>query len=61
MNKKRKQSYDKEFKENAVNLYLKSNRPCREIAKNLGIVPSKLSSWVKAKAAQNLLKQEFYS
>ena len=49
MSKKSKKSYDKEFKENAVNLYLKSNRPCREIAKNLGVASSTLSSWVEAK------------
>lgn len=46
---KAKKVYDKEFKENAVNLYLKSNRPSIEIAKNLGIAPSTLSSWVKVR------------
>lgn len=49
MGKKKIGTYDKEFKENAVNLYLKSNRPYREIAKNLGISQSTLSSWVEAK------------
>ena len=49
MNRKTVKSYDKEFKENAVNLYLKSNRPLSEIARNLGIATSTLSSWVEAK------------
>jgi transposase len=49
MIKQSKKPYDKEFKENAVNLYLKSNRPYREIAKNLGIAQSTLASWVEAK------------
>lgn len=49
MVKKKIRTYDKEFKKNAVNLYLKSNRPYREIAKNLGIAQSTLSSWVEAK------------
>ena len=43
-----RKTYDKEFKENAVNLYLKSNSPCRVIAQNLGVAPSTLSSWVEA-------------
>jgi transposase len=49
MSKKTVKSYDKEFKQNAVNLYLKSNRPLSEIARNLGIATSTLSSWVEAK------------
>ena len=49
MSKKSTKTYDKEFKENAVNLYLKSNRPCNEIAKNLGVPPSTLYSWIEAK------------
>lgn len=49
MNNKLKKPYDKEFKENAVNLYLKSKRSTREIAKNLGIAQSTLSSWIEAK------------
>jgi transposase-like protein len=49
MSKKSKKTYDKEFKQNAVNLYLKSDRPCNEIAKNIGVSPSTLASWVGAK------------
>lgn len=49
MSKKVVKTYDKEFKQNAVNLYLKSNQPLSEIARNLGIATSTLSSWVEAK------------
>lgn len=40
--------YDKEFKINAVNLCLSSNRGYSEIAKDLGIPSSTLHSWVEA-------------
>jgi transposase len=48
MSKRKIKTYDKEFKQNAVNLYLKSNRPYSEISKNLDIATSTLSSWVEA-------------
>ena len=40
--------YDKEFKINAVNLCLTSNRSCDEIAKNLGVPKSTLYSWLES-------------
>jgi transposase len=38
--------YDKEFKKNAVNLYLKANRSYEEVGSELGIPGSTLASWV---------------
>lgn len=49
MNQSRKRKYDKEFKENAVNLCLNNDRSYRDIAKDLGIAPSTLGSWIEAK------------
>jgi transposase len=49
MSNRKIKKYDKEFKENAVNLFLKNDRPCREIAKDLGVAPSTLASWAEAK------------
>lgn len=47
MSKKLK-NYDKEFKQNAVNLCLSSDRDYSKIAKDLGVPNSTLHSWVKA-------------
>ena len=47
MRGKKKREYDKEFKLNAVQLYLKSNRSCRELGKELGIPSDTLTGWVK--------------
>jgi transposase-like protein len=47
MSQKKVRNYDKEFKINAVNLYLTSNRGYSEIAKGLGVPTSTLVSWVK--------------
>jgi transposase len=46
MNKKNQRKYDKEFKRNAVDLYLSSNRSYEEVGENLGIPGSTLASWV---------------
>lgn len=40
-------TYDKEFKVNAVNLYLTSNRSYKQISKDLGIPTSTLAGWLK--------------
>ncbi|MDR3491951.1 MAG: transposase [Gammaproteobacteria bacterium] len=48
MSQRKIRKYDKEFKQNAVNLCSKNDRPCREIAKDLGIAPSTLASWIEA-------------
>ena len=45
---KKSRKYDKEFKINAVNLCLSSDRGYSEIAKDLGIPGSTLHSWVDA-------------
>lgn len=47
MNERKIRKYDKEFKLNAVNLCLKAHRPYSEIAKDLGIPTSTLSTWVE--------------
>jgi transposase-like protein len=48
MKAKKKRAYDKEFKLNAVQLYLKSNRSYRELGKELGIPVETLSGWIKS-------------
>jgi|SRR5579864_1488585 len=48
MGQKKVRKYDKEFKLNAINLCLNSNRGYIAIAKNLGIPHSTLYSWVEA-------------
>lgn len=48
MSKSKSRNYDKEFKLNAVNLYLQSGRPCSQIANELGIPSSTLEGWVRA-------------
>ena len=48
MKVKKKRAYDKEFKLNAVKLYLKSNRSYRELGKGLGIPVETLSGWIKS-------------
>ena len=48
MSKRTIKKYDKEFKQNAVNLCLNNDRHYREIAKDLGIAPSTLGSWIEA-------------
>jgi len=46
MGKKNQRKYDKEFKKNAVNFYLKANRSYEEVGLELGIPGSTLASWV---------------
>jgi transposase len=48
MSQRKIRKYDKEFKQNAVNLCLKNDRAYREIAKDLGMAPSTLASWIEA-------------
>lgn len=48
MSKRELRNYDKEFKINAVNLYLGSNRPFNKVAKDLGIPTATLVGWVKS-------------
>ena len=49
MSKRKARNYDKELKQNAVNLYLNNNRSYDEIGEELGIPGSTLASWVGAK------------
>jgi len=49
MNKRKVRTYDKEFKQNAVNLYLKNNKSYDEVGEKLGIPGSTLASWVGSK------------
>lgn len=48
MSQRKVRRYDKEFKINAVNLCLTSNRSYHEVAKDLGIPGSTLNSWIEA-------------
>lgn len=48
MGQRKVRKYDKEFKINAVNLCLTSNRGYIEIAKDLGVPSSTLHSWIAA-------------
>jgi len=48
MGQKRARKYDKEFKLNAINLCLNSDRGYISIAKDLGIPHSTLHSWLEA-------------
>ena len=41
------QTYDKEFKINAVKIYLMHNKSMEEIAKDLGVSRASLGNWVK--------------
>ena len=49
MSKKKQRTYDKEFKQNAVNLYLNADRSYDEVGEELGIPGSTLASWVGSK------------
>jgi transposase-like protein len=48
MSQRRIREYDKEFKQNAVNLYFESGKGLSQIASELGIPSSTLVGWVKA-------------
>ena len=47
MTKKELRNYDKEFKQNAVKLYLESGRSYRQIGSELGLPEATLVGWVK--------------
>ncbi|MFY7697911.1 MAG: transposase [Legionella sp.] len=46
MSKSNPRSYDKEFKLNAVKLYLESGRSYRQIGDGLGVPEATLAGWV---------------
>lgn len=46
MNQRTVRTYDKEFKINAVNLYLSNNKPYDQISTELGIPMATLVGWV---------------
>ena len=48
MNRGRVRAYDKEFKLNAVQLYLKGGRTYAQVSNELGIPLNTLVSWVKS-------------
>lgn len=48
MSQRRSREYDKEFKQNAVNLYFESGKGLSHIASELGIPMTTLSGWVKS-------------
>jgi transposase len=48
MSQRKVRRYDKEFKINAINLCLSSNKGYVEISKDLGVPTSTLHSWVEA-------------
>jgi len=41
------QKYDKEFKVNAVKIYLKHNKSIEQISKDLGVSRASLGHWIK--------------
>jgi transposase-like protein len=48
MSQRKVRVYDKEFKLNAVRLYLDSGRPSKQISDELGIPDGTLVTWVRA-------------
>ena len=48
MSKRKIRMYDKEFKQNAVALYLKNNRSYSQVSQELGIPSATLVGWVLA-------------
>ena len=51
MSKNKPRTYDKEFKLNAINLYLTNGRPYDQISDELGIPVSTLVTWACAHVA----------
>lgn len=49
-------NYAKEFKEQAVDLLLSSDRPLVEVARELGITPASLRSWRNRRWAEGPAK-----
>jgi transposase-like protein len=52
MKRRKVRTYDKEFKLNAIKLYLTSGRPYEEISSELGIPVGTLVTWVKGHAKE---------
>lgn len=48
MNQRKIRVYDKEFKLNAIRLYLESGRPSKQISDELGIPNGTLVTWVES-------------
>ncbi len=48
MSKRKMRNYDKEFKLNAINLYLHSGRSYQQVSDELGIPAATLAGWVLA-------------
>jgi transposase-like protein len=48
MSQRKNRSYDKEFKQNAVKLYLESGRIPKQISEELGIPTATLVSWIES-------------
>lgn len=46
MSKRKVRSYDKEFKLNAIKLYLESDRSYRQMGDELGVPEATLANWV---------------
>lgn len=51
---KKKNHYDKSFKQQAIELALSSNQPLSKTAKELGVLETTLYSWVSNAKAQNV-------
>jgi transposase len=48
MNQRKVRAYDKEFKLNAVNFYLKSGKTYKEVSDELGVPTGTLVTWLKS-------------
>lgn len=48
MKRRNARTYDKEFKLNAIRLYLESGRPSKQISSELGIPNGTLVTWVRS-------------
>lgn len=48
MSQRKMRIYDKEFKLNAIKLYLESGRPSKQISSELGLPNGTLVTWVKS-------------
>ena len=53
MKKRTKNDYTTEFRDQAVSLVLKSNKPTAQIARDLGVTASTLYVWVNSKKTPN--------
>ncbi len=48
MSRREMRKYDKEFKTNAVNLYLEGNRSISKLSEELGVPEATLAGWLKS-------------